>query len=269
MKKSIVKYYSIHSDKMGQPASKLRIVFISDMHNVVFGRKNELLLEKIDALKPDLVLLGGDTIVAKPGHAMDAGLSFIKALGRRHQVYAGNGNHEYRMKIYPEVYGEMYRHYRQCIQDGGVILLENKKVDLVLGGMHIGIHGLELEREYYARLQRRALSLDKLHEYLGQLEDETFHILLAHNPCYGKTYMEWGADLTLSGHYHGGIVRFGDRPLIGNDFKFSPMYGYGHYEEHGKHLITSGGLGEHTIPLRIHNPRELVVIDIRKKEDRR
>lgn len=264
MKKSIVKYYGIHSDKMVNRGRGLRIVFISDMHNVILGKKNAVLLDKIDALKPDLVLLGGDTIVAKPGHSMDPGLSFIKELGKRHQIYAGNGNHEYRMRIYPEVYGDMYERYQKCITDSGVILLENEAVNLVMGGTPIVIHGLELEREYYARFQRQELSRDKLKEYLGYPKEEAFHILLAHNPCYGRTYMEWGADLTLSGHYHGGIMRvFGDRPLIGNDFKLFPAYGYGHFEEHGKHLITSGGLGEHTIPLRIHNPRELVVVDVR------
>ena len=35
-------------------------------------------------------------------------------------------------------------------------------------------------------------------------------VLLAHNPKYGKTYYEWGADMILSGHYHGGVVRFSE-----------------------------------------------------------
>jgi len=263
MKKSIVKYYGITSDKIPPDTMPIRIAFISDLHNVCIGKHNKILLDKIDALSPDLLLLGGDTFVAKPDHSMDIGLRFIKDLARHHQVYAANGNHEYRMRIYPEVYGTMYSRYQKQIEDSGVILLENTTANIFINHIPIAIHGLELDRKYYHRFQKPELPVKELKAYFGEPDDKTFHILLAHNPHYGKTYMNWEADLTLSGHYHGGIIRtLKDQPLIGNDFQLFPPYAYGCFRCGSHTLITSAGMGEHTIPFRINNPRELVVVDI-------
>ena len=259
----IAKYYQIKSAKVVPADFPIRIVFISDLHNVMIGERNEVLLKKIDLLSPDLVLLGGDTIVAKPNMPMAVGLDLIKRLGERHRVYAANGNHEYRMRIYPDSYGEMYNDYQTTLEAAGIPLLVNDSVEVIVKETPIVIHGLELERKYYSRLTRHELEVAKMDEYLSVGHDESYHILLAHNPHYARTYMEWGADLTLCGHYHGGIIRLPkDRPLIGNDFQLFPTYAYGHHRVGERHLITSAGLGEHTIPLRINNPRELVVVDI-------
>jgi len=264
MKKSKVKYYGIESDKIPSDTLPIRIVFISDLHNVSIGKHNKILLDKINRLAPDLVLLGGDTIVAKPGQSMDTGLRFIKDLSMQHQVYAANGNHEYRMRIYPEVYGTMYSRYQKQIEDSGVILLENTTANIFINNIPIAIHGLELDRKYYHRFEKSELPVKELKNHFGDPEDSAFHILLAHNPCYGGTYINWGSDLTLSGHYHGGIIRtLKNRPLIGNDFRLFPPYAYGCFRCGSHTMITSAGLGEHTIRLRINNPRELVVVDIR------
>ena len=50
----------------------------------------------------DLVIIGGDQIVAKPGENLDPGLSFAERLAEEYQVIYGCGNHEYRLKLYPE-----------------------------------------------------------------------------------------------------------------------------------------------------------------------
>ena len=90
--------------------------------------------------------------------------------------------------------------------------------------------------------------------------------MLAHYPKYFETYVSWKADLILSGHYHGGIVRLGGKyPVVGNDFTLFPKYAYGYYEKEQSVMLVSAGLGEHTIPLRLWNPRELVVADIKGK----
>jgi len=269
MKKAITKYYRIKSNKITKADFPIRVVFISDLHNVDFGKNNEVLLDKIDSLSPDLVLLGGDTIIGKPQKDMEIGLDFIKQLGARWQIYAANGNHEYRLKIYPDTYNGMYERYLETIQVAGVTLLENEKTSVTIKESQVVIHGLEIERQYYGRLKKEELSSNDVKKYLGAIEDENYHIMLAHNSRYGQAYMEWGADLTLCGHYHGGIIRLPkELPLIGNDFQLFPKYGYGHYLSEGKHLITSAGIGEHTIPLRINNPRELVVVDIINKNNK-
>ena len=269
MKKAIAKYYQIESAKIAPSDFPTRIVFLSDLHNVEIGVNNEALLSKIDSLSPDLVLLGGDTIVGKPNKTMTSGLDLIKALGKRYQVYAANGNHEHRLKIYPETYGDMYERYLEAIEESKVRLINNESASISINNTPMIIHGLDIDRQYYGRLERQELTTEDINNYLGPIEDEGYHILLAHNPRYCQSYIDWGADLTLAGHYHGGIIRLAkDIPLIGNDFQLFPPFAYGHYEKNNHHLITSAGLGEHTIPIRINNPRELVVVDLIGKHEK-
>ena len=81
-------------------------------------------------------------------------------------------------------------------------------------------------------------------------------------------YMEgpifsWGADFIFSGHNHGGVIRFSEnRGLISPQFHLLPSFCCGHFQRGKKHMIVSAGLGEHTVPVRIHNPRELVFVEL-------
>ena len=73
--------------------------------------------------------------------------------------------------------------------------------------------------------------------------------------------------MTLCGHYHGGVWRFGKhRGLISPDFRLFPR-AHGLFRKDGRNVIISAGLGEHTIPVRIHNPRELVILELSVKEN--
>ena len=86
--------------------------------------------------------------------------------------------------------------------------------------------------------------------------------MLAHHPAYFDAYASWGADLTLSGHLHGGMIRL---PFVGGlvspQMRLFPKYDKGLYTKKGKKLIVSAGLANHTVNIRINNPPELVVID--------
>ena len=96
---------------------------------------------------------------------------------------------------------------------------------------------------------------------IGPPSKEGIQVLLAHNPRYGNTYFSWGADLIFSGHYHGGMVRL---PFLGGvispDWRLFPRFCRGKFTQEGRYLIVGAGLGEHTVPLRIFNPRELVAV---------
>ena len=97
----------------------------------------------------------------------------------------------------------------------------------------------------------------------GIPDPEVFHILLAHNPVYFDTYAAWGADLTLSGHLHGGIIRIpGIGGLITPQAQLFPKYDRGLISVNGKYMVVSAGLGEHTVPIRIFNPPQLILITV-------
>jgi len=109
------------------------------------------------------------------------------------------------------------------------------------------------------------LQAEYLERLLGKKEDNIFQLLIAHNPIYFKEYINWGADLTISGHLHGGLVRLPFlRGMLSPQVKFFPRYDAGRFEENGKEMIVSRGLGSHSIMFRLFNPPELVYIRLKK-----
>ena len=84
---------------------------------------------------------------------------------------------------------------------------------------------------------------------------------MAHNPAYMDAYLEWGADMILSGHLHGGLVRV---PVLGGivtpqGFLF-PKYSGEMTKVGDQTVIVSRGLGTHTLNIRFFNTPELVCI---------
>ncbi|NLP34346.1 MAG: metallophosphoesterase [Clostridiales bacterium] len=135
------------------------------------------------------------------------------------------------------------------------------------------VSGLSLDMVYYLRRNQKAVqehsilpnSSKVVEEYirarLGKKDEDIFHILIAHNPIYYEDYVSWGADLILSGHVHGGLVRL---PFIGGlispSVKLFPKYDAGMFTKDEKTMIISRGLGTHSNMPRIFNPPELVVV---------
>lgn len=240
----------------------VRIVLLSDLHNKCFGKDNEGLLRAIDEAEPDMVVVAGDMLTANEERTRyGVPVSLMKRLAGRYPVYYGNGNHEYRMKVYREKYGRLYDDYVRQLRECGVRLLENEGVYLPETNMEI--LGLEIERPYYKRLRRKPMADDYIKSLIGQSDEGRFTLLIAHNPDYFEKYAGWGADLTVSGHVHGGVMRL---PVLGGVispmFHLFPKYDGGLFEEYGKRMVLSRGLGMHTVPVRIFNPGELIIIDL-------
>ena len=99
--------------------------------------------------------------------------------------------------------------------------------------------------------------------YMQEPEADRYNILLAHNPMYFESYALWGADLTLSGHLHGGLLRL---PVLGGvispQMKLFPKYCCGLYEKYRRKLLVTAGLGSHSIAFRINNPAEIMLLEL-------
>ena len=92
-----VTHYEVHSPKITCTAEKdpvNRIIFLSDMHNHVYGKQNNKLFEAIKAEQPDLILIGGDMLVAKNDVRYQEALDFVSRLPQLCPVYYASGNHE-------------------------------------------------------------------------------------------------------------------------------------------------------------------------------
>lgn len=252
--------------KTSKVKKSIKIVFLSDLHDKHFGKNNEKLLAAVRKENPDLVLIGGDMITARRGENIKGTMVFLKELAKENKVYYGIGNHEYRISLYPENYDSMQDEFLKGIEEAGIKLLRNEIIDDEELG--IRIYGSEIDRRFYKRFRQNIMEPGYMKEILGEPDEKAFNILLAHNPQYFKEYAAWGADLTLSGHVHGGLVRL---PLLGGVVSpmvtFFPKYDGGVFKENGKEMILSRGLGTHTIPIRVFNPGELNVIEIKPEQE--
>ena len=254
----VIKYYHIKDEKIH---GSHKYVFVSDLHNKQYGKNNARLIEEIEKIQPEAVLIGGDILTAKPGQSIDLAVNFVKQLSQMFRVYYANGNHEYRIGIYPETYGDMHERYSQAISETKAIRLVNESVFFPEANMKVS--GLDISRKYYSRFKKKEMKSTYISKRLGEKDVDTYQILLAHNPEHMDAYAAYGADLVLSGHIHGGVA---DLPYIGGvispSFRFFPKYDGGFFRKNGTSMILSRGLGSHTIPLRFMNPAELVVIGL-------
>lgn len=249
--------YRIEDPRIRKP---FRAVVLADLHNKQYGRGNALLLEKIREGKPDMVFVAGDLLTAKPGVDPKPALSLIRELAKDYPVYYGNGNHEHRIKLYPKVYGDLAQTYEKELGECGVTPLVNGRRTLEEYG--VCVVGAELPKEYYRRFRVSPMGENDLRDLLGEPDLHCYTILLAHNPDYFPEYVRWGADLTLSGHIHGGVARIPilNRGLVSPAVRLFPEYDGGLYTS-GEHvMILSRGLGSHTIPFRLFNPGDLIFL---------
>ncbi|MGN0158305.1 MAG: metallophosphoesterase [Brotaphodocola sp.] len=245
------------------------LVFLSDIHDKEFGVDGTELLASIGAVKPDAILLGGDTMVAKEGKAdlkitrrLIHGLSNIRSSeGKgRCPVYYGNGNHEQRLNADRENYGTLYDEFLQILKEEGVHYLSDSSVML---GDDICISGLNIDACYYRDVIPAKMKPVYVYAHLGHPEPKKYQILLAHSPLFHSAYAEWGADLALCGHFHGGTIRL---PILGGvmtpQFQFFLPCCAGTFEKQGHYMIVSRGLGTHSINIRLCNRPQLVVVHL-------
>ena len=140
-------------------------------------------------------------------------------------------------------------------------MLRNEAVYIERGGSRLELAGID--DPAFIRTGESA-SVRAEAELEGLLDSDCYTVLLAHRPELIETYAGAGAELTLSGHAHGGQVRL---PLIGALYApgqgFFPNYTAGLYTVDGAALVVSRGLGNSLIPLRFNNRPELVLVTLR------
>ncbi|MBQ9140705.1 MAG: metallophosphoesterase [Lachnospiraceae bacterium] len=242
-----------------------RAVVLADLHNKQFGRNNELLLKAIEEQKPDGIWIAGDILTAHPGKSMQIAIDLVSELAKKYPVYYGNGNHEHRLKLYPETYGDMAEEYAKALEQAGIRPLVNEHV--LLEEYNLCIYGAEIDREYYKRFTVSKMEQEYLQRILGNPDEKRYNVLLAHHPDYFPNYAKWGADLVLAGHVHGGMVRIpGWKGVVSPSIRLFPHYDGGKFTEGKSTMLLSRGLGMHTIPVRLFNPGELVVVEFEEEK---
>lgn len=260
----VIKRYTVRDSRIRRDC---RAVVLSDLHNKKYGKNNETLLGAIREQQPDFIFIAGDILTAKKKASLEPALEFLRELAGEYPIYYGNGNHEHRLKLYPEVYGDMARRYGEELAKAGIEPLVNRHVRMPEWG--ITVYGAEIDKYYYKHFRPGNMPPEYLPKLLGKASEDTYTVLLAHNPDYFPQYARWGADLVLSGHVHGGIARvpFWGKGVLSPALRLFPKYDGGIFNHGDSVMVLSRGLGTHTIPVRVFNPAELWVVDFRRESD--
>lgn len=254
----VVRRYEIVSKKIKE---NHRIVFLSDLHLKTYGKDNCRLIQAVRDINPDRVLIGGDMLTAYPGKDFSVATEFVNCIASEFPVAYAMGNHEYRAGLRKEVYGDFYEKYVESLKGDYKKFLDNEKENI---WPDTDVYGLSLEYMYYRHLKPYPMPDGYLESLLPENDEEKFSILLAHNPDYFDKYAEWNADLVLSGHIHGGMVRIpGWKGLVSPAWRIFPKYDGGIFKKKNSTMILSRGLGMHTIPIRLFNPAEIVLIELK------
>lgn len=250
--------YNIISKKIPSAFNGFKILQLSDLHNRTFGKNNSRLLKKIEKETPDIIVLTGDMVSANSSD-WDNFLSLSREISKKYPTYFILGNHEQSMGVI------RLSHFLNSLKATGVKILNNDMEEIGINDEKINLYGLFYDVEYYKG--KKEFTSDLIRRSIGEVNETTFNILLSHNPLFFDTYEEWGADLVLSGHVHGGIIRIpGWFGLLSPDRTLFPKYYAGMYETHDADMIVSRGLGDSILNLRIFNNPEICVITLKSSE---
>lgn len=267
-----VERYEIRTGKLRKGA---RLVFLSDLHSVSFGEKNSVLLGEIDALSPQAILIGGDMITCgkTTPHPpkTDVSLHLMEELCSRYPVFYAEGNHELRMK---NRFPDAYKMYTDHLEQLGVEYLRDSEDTFDTEQLledeedNVNIYGVSMSQKYFDALRpgfgnKKEMDPSYLPGKLGEAETSQFNLLMMHTPLYLHEAAEWGADLVLSGHFHGGTIRlphFGG--LMTPQYQFLIRECAGEFAEGSCKMIVSRGLGTHSVRIRLNDLPEISCIDI-------
>lgn len=243
--------YTITSQKIA--GAGLKIVQLSDLHSKEFAENQHRLVNKVKAVKPDIITFTGDLIDQKR-YDENAALSLMKQLVAIAPTYYVTGNHEY--------WSGRFQQLEQGLKAADIKILHNQKEELHLNGTRFIIAGVD---DPAVSGEEAAVTIaSELEETLAGVTEQDFILLLSHRPELFSLYEKHDIDLVLSGHAHGGQVRI---PFVGGlaapDQGLLPKYTAGIYEKDGTKMIVNRGLGNSIIPQRLFNTPEIVEINIK------
>lgn len=262
MGRFVVREYHIPLDRERfAGAGAVTVVLLSDLHGAVYGEGQRDLARAVREAAPDLIVGAGDLLTY--GGSPSPALELLYSLAGLCPIFLANGNHETRERLDVGT-APVYAAYEKEAEGLGAVLLRNRKAALVVRGLPMEIAGLETGSASYRRLGAKKLQRAEMEAMLAPPDASRFSLLIAHNPMDFETYAAWGADLTVSGHLHGGYVRL---PLLGGvispQLRLFPKYDRGLFAKGKNTLAVSAGLGDHGPFFRLGNPRELVVLRLK------
>jgi len=210
----------ISSPAISPAFNQFKIVQFSDTHlgfQYTLDQLNEL-MKKINDLQPDIIVFTGDLVDDPDQYDWNPRLiNILRSLQAGYGKYWIYGNHDhggYGTEIVLDV-----------MEKADFILLQNSHLFIEKGN----------ERFVLAGIDDVLLGKPDLNKAMQQVDPDLFTILLAHEPDYADRTVEFPVDIQLSGHSHGGQIRF---PFLGH--VYTPAYAEKYVE--GKYTLQAGKL---------------------------
>ncbi|WP_066185909.1 MULTISPECIES: metallophosphoesterase [Gracilibacillus] len=235
----------LESEKL-EKGDRFQILQLTDVHNKVFRDNNDKLVAEIEQTKADIIVITGDLVDRKTDELQDV-LSLVdRLLEVNPQLFFVTGNHEWENCHYGLLMNEL--------ASRGVTILHNASEQVELNGVSVNLVGIDdasTERE-------------DLRQAFHQVDTDQYTILLSHTPNVTQHYAGIPADLILSGHTHGGQIRF---PIIGAlvapDDGLFPKLEKGLYPlGEQQYLYIDSGLGTTGAPIRFLNQSQFSLIEV-------
>ena len=230
-----------------------RIAVLSDLHGAEFCENNQELFTAVAQESPDYIVYLGDLEDHYRGPAAGYAETVAVGLTTIAPTYYVTGNHEWGIGDVPAL--------KETLAAHGVSVLSNQFVPLERNGDIIVLAGIDDPNGYADQKTPEEVAAEVYAAY-----GDPFWVLLAHrNNLFTPQYSLLGADLVVSGHGHGGIIRlpFTDG-LLSTDRTFFPSYTAGLYEENGSCLFVTRGLGNSGPTFRLFNRPEVAVLTLHK-----
>jgi predicted MPP superfamily phosphohydrolase len=247
----VVRETTIALDRWPSSLTNLKVAVLSDIHaggSFIDERKLRTIVERTNALQPDLIVILGDYIRGgRSHHEMDPEVfaPLLKDFRAPLGVYSVLGNHDWWFD------GERVR---RALEAYGIKVLENQVAKIDTRGTSFWLVGLA---DLWTRPQL-------IGETIANVPAGEPLIALTHNPDIFPRLPQ-GVSLLLAGHTHGGQVRF---PIIGTVVsvsRFGDRYVGGHIVEDGRHLFITTGIGTSIYPIRFGVPPEIVLLTLTAK----
>lgn len=266
----IVRQVEFVSADLPETFDGYRIVQFSDAHIATMTGYNEWLrkraVDSINVQGADMIVFTGDMQNVYP-QELDGQASVFRQLHAKDGVFAVLGNHDYAV-YQPCDSVEKERNCQQTIaairQMGFTLLLNDNRIirrdsdSLIIAGMENWGTTKRMPRKGDVKKTLAGLNI----QHPSRDIHHPFIVMLQHDPtCWrAKILPDSHAQLTLSGHTHGGQFSvFGWSPVAMNYAEWG-----GDYYEGDRMLHVSTGLGA-LIPFRLGQPGEIVVITLKVK----
>lgn len=217
------------------------IVQISDLHigGLIDKGFIKASVQKINALKPDIVCITGDLIDTALEH-IEESVRELDSISSKHGVYYILGNHEYfhdPIKII------------DFIKTTQITLLLNENV--TIDALKLNVVGVTDRIGY-----RVGLLQPDIHKAFKGCNSDYKSILLAHQPKYIEELGNYSPELILSGHTHGGQI-WPFEYLV----RLQQPYVKGlHKLPNGSTIYVNSGIGFWGPPMRLASQAEIAYI---------